>query len=169
MGPGTSAGGTVATGGTAIVPFNTSNSSPFGTILTIPTISASGSAQSVAVDPLQSGQTTPRLFYVGETLATGVPNTGGMRVFDFSTLATGLKEVSGSPFATAGLAPVSILPISTGNYVYVVDRQVSAGSAGGVSNTGVIAGFSISGSTGSYALAALGSNFTVGTNPVALA
>jgi hypothetical protein len=37
------------------------------------------------------------------------------------------------------------------------------------SDTGVIAGFTVSGSNGSYSVAALGSTFTVGTNPVALA
>lgn len=164
MGPGTSSGGANAAGGTAIVPFNTADTAaPFGTVSTLPTLNSSGSALSVAVDPLQSGQTTPRLFYVGETLASSGSNTGGLRVFDFGTLGSGLKEVTGSPFAIAGLAPSSILPISTGNYVYVVNRQTSSGS------TGVIAGFSISGTTGSYALSALGSTFPVGTNPVALA
>lgn len=146
------------------MPFTTSDTAaPFGTVSTLPTINSSGTALSVAVDPLQSGQTTPRLFYVGETLATSGSNTGGLRAFDFNTLGSGLKEVTGSPFAIAGLAPSSILPISTGSYVYVVNRQTSSGS------TGVIAGFSISGTTGSYTLSALGSTFTAGTNPVALA
>jgi 6-phosphogluconolactonase (cycloisomerase 2 family) len=153
-----------APGGTAIVPFNTANASPFGVVTRIPPVNSSvGSAISVAVDPLQSGQTAPRLFYIGETAATSGSNTGGLRAFDFSTLGSGLKEITGSPFAIAGLAPYSILPISTGNYVYVVNRQVSG------SNTGVIAGFSISSSSSTYTLTPLGSTFTVGTNPVALA
>jgi len=166
MGSGTNASGAATAGGTAFVPFDASNSAaPFGgTITTINTISASGSALSVAVDPLQSGQTSPRLFYVGETLATsGSSNTGGLRVFEFSTLGSGVKEISGSPFAIAGLAPYSILPVSTGNYVYVVNRQTSSGS------TGVIAGFSISASDSVYTLTALGSTFAAGTNSVALA
>ena len=164
MGSGTSASGAATAGGTAFVPFNASNSAaPFGAVTTIPTVSPSGSALSVAVDPVQSGQTTPRLFYVGETLATSGSNTGGLRVFDFSTLGSGLKEITGSPFSIAGLAPYSILPISTGNYVYVANRQTSSGS------TGVIAGFSISASDSVYTLTALGSTFNVGTNPMALA
>jgi 6-phosphogluconolactonase (cycloisomerase 2 family) len=165
MGSGTNSSGAATAGGTAIVPFNASNSTaPFGAVSTIPTVSPSGSALSVAVDPLQSGQTTPRLFYVGETEATsGSTNTGGLRVFDFGTLGSGLKEITGSPFSIAGLAPYSILPISTGNYVYVVNRQTSSGS------TGVIAGFSISASNSVYTLTPLGSTFNVGTNPVALA
>jgi 6-phosphogluconolactonase (cycloisomerase 2 family) len=47
--------------------------------------------------------------------------------------------------------------------VYVVNRQVSG------SSTGVIAGFSIASASSSYSLTALGSTFSVGTNPVALA
>ncbi|MGA2729566.1 MAG: hypothetical protein ABSE96_17300 [Terracidiphilus sp.] len=154
----------MGSGGTEAVPFNTGNAAPFGSVVIhIPTINSAGAALSVAVDPLQSGQTTPRLFYVGETVATSGSNSGGLRAFNFSTLGSGLKEISGSPFASAGLAPYSILPISTGNYVYVVNRQVSG------SSTGVIAGFSIASSSSSYSLTALGSTFSVGTNPVALA
>jgi 6-phosphogluconolactonase (cycloisomerase 2 family) len=145
--------------GTATIPFSGSNDSPFGAVSSIAPVNSAGAAISVAVDPLQSGQSTPRLFYVGETAATAAPNTGGLRAFNFSTL----KEISGSPFGSQGLAPYSILPISTGNYVYVVNRQVSG------SNTGVIAGYSIASSNSTYTLTALGSNFAVGTNPVALA
>ena len=61
-----------------------------------------------------------------------------MRAFDFASLGgTTVTEISGSPFASQGLAPYSILPLATGDYVYVVNRQVSG------SSTGVIAGFSI--------------------------
>jgi 6-phosphogluconolactonase (cycloisomerase 2 family) len=149
----------MGSGGTATIPFNSAGADPFGAVVTLPTVSAAGSALSVAVDPLQSGQTAPRLFYIGETVATSGSNSGGLRVFDFSTQ----KEITGSPFASQGLAPYSILPISTGNYVYVVNRQTSSGS------TGVIAGFSIASSNSVYSLTALGSNFAAGTNPVAMA
>jgi 6-phosphogluconolactonase len=158
----------MGTEGTAVIPFTTANADPFGGVGRIPPAGSGGQALSVAVDPLQSGQTTPRLFYVGETVATSGDNSGGLRVFNFSTLASGLKELSGSPLGISGLAPYSILPISTGNYVYVVSRTVS-NSSGVVSNTGVIAGFTVAGSSGVYSVTALGSTFAVGTNPVGLA
>jgi 6-phosphogluconolactonase (cycloisomerase 2 family) len=145
--------------GTATVPFTAADANPFGAVGKIAPVNSAGAAISVAVDPLQSGQTAPRLFYIGETAATSGSNTGGLRAFNFSTL----KEITGSPFGSQGLAPYSILPISTGNYVYVVNRQTSSGS------TGVIAGFSISSSSSTYSLTALGSNFAAGTNPVAMA
>jgi len=149
----------MGSGGTATIPFTAANADPFGTVGRIAVVNSAGAAISVAVDPILSGQTAPRLFYIGETAATTGSNTGGLRVFNFSTL----KEISGSPFGTQGLAPYSILPLSTGNYVYVVNRQVSG------SNTGVIAGYSIASSNSTYTLTALGSTFSVGTNPVALA
>ena len=153
----------MGTDGTAAIPFTTANANPFGGVARIAPVGSGGSALSVAVDPVQSGQTAPRLFYIGETAATSGANSGGLRVFNFSTLATGLKELSGSPLGISGLAPYSILPISTGNYVYVVSRQVSG------SDTGVIAGFTIAGSDNTFSATALGSTFTVGTNPVGLA
>ena len=142
------------TSGTAAIPFVPGNANPFGTVTTIPVKNSGGGAISVAVDP-QSG---PRLFYVGETVATSGSNTGGLRAFNFSDLT----EISGSPFATQGLAPYGILPKSTGDYVYVVNRQVSG------SFNGVIAGFTIATSGSSYSLTALSSTFSVGINPVAM-
>lgn len=145
-------------GGTATIPFNANNANPFGTVGTIGVKNAAGAALSVAFDPVPSGGTAPRLFYVGETVATSGSNTGGLRAFNFSTR----QEISGSPFAIGGLAPYSILPFSTGGYVYVVSRQTSSGS------TGVIAGFSVTESNSAFALTALGSTFNAGTNPQAL-
>jgi 6-phosphogluconolactonase (cycloisomerase 2 family) len=148
----------MGSGGTATVPFNAANTNPLGTAGNIALKNSAGAALSVAVDP------TNRLLYVGETVATTGTNTGGLRtgglrVFDFPAFT----ELANSPYAISGLAPYSILPISTGDYVYVVNRQVSG------SSTGVIAGFSITDTSGVYSLTALGSTFTVGTNPVALA
>jgi len=140
-------------GGTAMIPFSSGNADPFGAVSTIPVQNAAGAALSVAVDP------SSRLLYVGETVATSGSNTGGLRAFTLSTL----KELTGSPFSSQGLAPYSILPISTGDYVYVANRQVSG------SSTGVIAGFSVSSTNSVYALTALGSTFQAGTNPEALA
>jgi hypothetical protein len=98
--------------------------------------------------------TAPRLFYIGETVATSGSNSGGLRAFNFSTL----KELTGSPYAIGGLAPYSILPLTTGDYVYVASRQTSSGSAG------VIAGFSITTTNSVFSLTALGSTFAAGAN-----
>lgn len=145
--------------GTATIPFNASNNNPFGSVGRInPANINAGASLSVAFDPVLSGSTTSRLFYIGETAATSGSNTGGLRAFNFSTV----KEISGSPFAIGGLAPYSILPFSTGQYVYVVSRQTASGS------TGVIAGFSIAVTNGTPALTALGKTFAAGTNPQGL-
>ncbi len=149
----------MGTGGTATLPFTASSSSPLGAVSTFGVLGNGGAAISVAVDPLgQPGQTVPRVFYIGETAAVSGSNSGAMRVFNFSTLT----EISGSPYASQGLAPYWILPKSSGDYVYAVNRQTNSGS------TGVIAGFSIAASGSSYALTSLGSTFTAGTNPQAM-
>jgi hypothetical protein len=140
-------------GGTAVIPFNAANANPFGVVSAIAVKNIAGAALSVAVDP------SSRLLYVGETAATSGSNTGGLRAIDLSTF----KEISGSPFASGGLAPYDILPVQSGGFVYVVNRQVSG------SSTGQIAGFSVTGTSGAYSLTALTSTFAVGTNPVALA
>ena len=149
-------------GGTEAIAFNagaSANTDPFGSSTHIPLVNSAGAALSVAVDP----DSTRRLFYIGETAATSATNSGGLRAFQFSSLGGTLTEVSGSPFPTSGLAPYSILPIASGDYVYVVNRQI------GGSTTGVIAGFSIASGNSTYALTSLGNTFSVGTNPVALA
>jgi hypothetical protein len=148
----------MGSGGTATIPFNTNNANPLGKVGNIPVKNAAGAAISAAVDPITSGATAPRLFYVGETVASSGTNTGGLRVFNFGTL----QEISGSPFGINGLAPFSILPFSTGDYVYVLSRQTSA------SSSGVIAGFSISATNGALALTALGSTFAAGISPQAM-
>jgi hypothetical protein len=145
-------------GGTATIPFNPANSNPFGAVGNIGVKNAAGAALSVAFDPVPSGGTAPRLFYIGETVATSGSNTGGLRAFTFSAR----QEITGSPYAIGGLAPYSILPFSSGDFVYVASRQTSSGS------TGVIAGFSVSNTNNAFALTALGSSFGAGTNPQAL-
>ncbi|MGB6191535.1 MAG: beta-propeller fold lactonase family protein [Terracidiphilus sp.] len=149
----------MGTGGTATLPFNAASSNPLGAVSTIGVAGTGGAALSVAVDPLGiPGQTTPRVFYIGETAAVSGSNSGAVRVFNFSTLT----EVSGSPYASQGLAPYWILPKSRGDYVYAVNRQTSSGS------TGVIAGYSIATSGSSYALTPFGSTVNAGTNPQAM-
>lgn len=145
----------IGTGGTALVPFTSGNKNPFGSVSTIATKSANGTgaALSVAVDP------TNRLFYIGETAATSGTNAGGMRVFNFKTFV----ELSNSPYASGGNAPYSILPIASGGYVYVANRQTASGT------DGLIKGFSVAYSSPTYTLTALGSTFSAGTYTVALA
>ncbi|WP_420237252.1 beta-propeller fold lactonase family protein [Telmatobacter bradus] len=142
----------MGSGGTACIPFTTGNTNPFGSVSTISTVSTSGAALSVAVDP------DDRLLYIGETSATSSSNSGGLRVFKYSTLT----ELSGSPYATGGLAPYSILPEAGGEYVYVANRQTNS------SSTGLIEGYTISSSSSTYTLASMSSNFTAGTHTVGL-
>jgi len=146
----------LGTGGTAVVPFTAGNTSPFGTVGNIGVKGSGGAALSVAVDP------SSRLFYIGETVATSGSETGGVRAFTFASLPS-VAELSGSPYTSKGLAPYSILPISTGDYIYVANRQTSS------SSSGVIAGFSFTSSSSTYSLTALSGTVTAGTHPVGLA
>ena len=124
---------------------------------TLPVVATSGSALAVAVDP----GTTPRLFYVGETLGSG-GNTGGLRVFNYSSLGTSaLTQVSGSPFASGGLSPNYILPDASGDYVYVANGA-------GPSTAGNITGFTITASGTTYSVASTTST-AAGVLPLAMA
>lgn len=142
--------------GTEIIPFTSGNNTPFGTPLLEQTANAAGAALSVAVDP--SG----RLFYIGETAATSGTNTGGLRVFNYSTRA----EATGSPFATGGLGPYAIVPTSYGAnkglYVYAANRTVSN------STTGNIAGFSVTTTGTTSSLTPLSPTASAGITPLGL-
>ena len=143
-------------GGTIVVPFTFGNSNPLGSKATvIATINSNGSAQSVAVDP------TNRLFYIGETLANSAGNSGGLRVFNYSSLSGALTQASGSPIASGGLSPNAILPIASGDYVYVANGQGNTGS-------GNVTWFPISASGTTYTIAA-GSTISAGIVPMGLA
>ncbi len=149
---------TMGSSGTEIVNFTAANTSPFGTTVTnIPVKNSAGAAWSVAVDP------NNRMYYIGETAATSGSNTGGLRVFSYSSG----KEVSGSPYSSGGLAPYSILPLQYGtyggSYVYVANYTASG------SSTGTIAGFAVTATGTNYSLTALGSNAAGGKNTIALA
>jgi hypothetical protein len=151
-------------GGTLVVPFNAAvatGGNPLSTKgTTIPVAATSGQALSVAVD----AGITPRLFYVGETLASG-GTTGGLRVFNYSSLgSTALTQATGSPIASGGLAPNYILPASGGDYVYVANGT-------GASSAGNITGFTVTASTAAtpvYTIAA-GSSTAAGVQPLAMA
>jgi hypothetical protein len=147
-------------GGTAVISFNSSNAAPLAnSASTIAVANTGGSALSVAVDPSSS----PRLFYIGETLGDSAGTSGGLRVVNYSSLGAsgGLTQVSGSPFASGGLAPNTILAIASGDYVYV-------GNGTGPTSAGNIAGFSITSSGGTYTAAA-GSTVAAGVQPYGLA
>jgi len=147
------------TGGTLVVPFTAGNANPLGSsALVIPVANSGGAALSVAVDP------TDRLFYIGETQA--VSASGGLRVFNYSSLGTGTPrssptQITGSPIASGGLSPNAILPIASGEYVYVANGQGNTGS-------GNVSWFPITASGTTYTIAS-GSKITAGIVPISLA
>lgn len=142
------------TGGTAIVPFN--SSAPFPatgvTYAHIPVANSGGSAISVAVDPGGS----PRLYYIGEVLGDSATASGGLRVLTYASLGSAPRQATGSPIASGGLAPNFILPISSGDYVYVAD------------GAGSITGFAVTGSGSAYTVATV-DTVTAGDDPLGMA
>jgi hypothetical protein len=153
----------LGTGGTVIVPFNAAaatGTNPFGSkYTTIGVANTGGSALSVAVDP----GATPRLFYVGEVLGDTAGTSGGLRIFNYSSLGGTLTQATGSPIASGGLAPNFVLPASTGNYVYVANGQgTSAGN---------IAGFTITASSATPAVYTIATDTTTaaGEQPLGMA
>jgi 6-phosphogluconolactonase (cycloisomerase 2 family) len=116
-------------GGTEAVHFNPANANPFGTSGTISLLNSNGGDNTVAVDP------SNRLLYVGESAAVTGTQTGGLRAFTIA--GNGVTEISGSPYASQGTGPSSILPSADGNYVYVANQSVSS------SSTDNIASFSV--------------------------
>lgn len=147
----------LGTGGTIIVPFASGSSNPLGSSAsTVSVLHSGGSAFSVAVDP------TSRVFYIGETLANSSSTSGGLRVFNYSSISSGsLTEASGSPIASGGLAPNAILPIATGDYVYVANGT-------GNTSSGNVTWFPITASGSTYTIAS-GSTIASGIDPVGLA
>lgn len=150
-------------GGTIVVPFNAAAASgvnPFGSkATTIAVANANGSALSVAVDP----GANPRLFYIGETLANSAGNSGGLRIFNYSSLGSTLTQATGSPIASGGLSPDFILPDSSSDYVYVANGQgTSAGN---------IAGFTLTASSATPAVYTVATDTTTaaGAQPLGMA
>jgi hypothetical protein len=147
----------IGTAGTLVVPFTAGALGTSAT--TIPVAHALGAALSVAVDP------TNRLFYIGETLGNSAGTSGGLRVFNYSSLGGTLTQATGSPLSSGGLAPNAILPIASGDDVYVANGA-------GTSSSGTIQGFAVSAagtaSAPSYKVAT-GSSTGTGIQPVGLA
>lgn len=150
----------LGTAGTIVVPYV---SGAFGTTYTsIPVQHSLGSDLSVAVDPVTSTNSTPRLFYIGETLGNSSGSSGGLRVFNYDSLGTGsLTQVSGSPFSTGTSAPNAILAESTGSYVYVANGN-------GLATAGNISWFTIA-TSGSTDAVTAGSSVASGVQPLGLA
>jgi hypothetical protein len=135
------------------VTFSSGGSNPFGAEQNFPVVNSAGAAVSVAVASDNS------LVYIGETAAiSGPKNTGGVRAFYYSTMT----EISGSPYASGGLGPYSILPLSNGS-VYVANRTVSG------SSNGNITGFSVVTDGSTYSLSPLSTTASAGVQPVGIA
>jgi hypothetical protein len=140
-------------GGTIAVPFNSSNPLPSSvSATTIGVATSGGLALSVAVDP----SSTPRLFYIGETLGDAAKTSGGLRAFNYSSLPA-KSEISSSQIASGGLQPTFILPVASPSDVYVAN------------GSGTITGFAVSGSSTSGYTLTTGSNVTAGTQPAGMA
>jgi hypothetical protein len=146
--------------GTEVVPSNAANTDPLpasGNIL-IAVKNAGSAALSVAVDP------SSQLFYIGETLGISASvNTGALRAFSYSSLSGTLSEITGSPFASGGLTPISILPAASGTVVYVANATASS------SSNGSITGFAVSVNGSSYSLAQVSGSPSVGITPAGMA
>lgn len=145
----------MGTGGTAVIPFTSGNTKPFGVVAKVSVKNSLGGDNAVAVAPDNS------LLYVGETAAVSSTQSGGLRVFTIGS--SGVTEISGSPYSTGGTGPSSILP--TTSYVYVANSAVSG------SKTGNISGFSVTTSgttTITYSLTAI-NTVSAGTQTESLA
>ena len=142
--------------GTKEFSFSSSSSIPLGSSATASIGLKGSSALSVAVDP------SDRLVYVGETAVTTGSNSGGLRAFSLNVSTGALSEISVSPLSSGGLGPYSILPKSTGDYIYVANWT-------GQSTDGSIASFKITASGSSYTLTKLSSTAATGIRPMSLA
>jgi 6-phosphogluconolactonase len=114
--------------GTQAFSFTTGNAAPLGkgSNAIKPTNKSAGAAVAVAVDPQN------RFLYIGETVAfpSSTTNSGGLRIFAIS--GNTLTEPTTSPYPSGGTGPHSILPKSTGDYVYVANwAGTSAGNVTG--------------------------------------
>lgn len=138
----------MGSGGTAVIPFNSGNTNPFGTVATFKVKNSAGADNTIAVDPQN------RLLYVGETAAVSGTQSGGLRVFTIgssgvSEIAFGSTDSAGKayPYSTGGTGPTAIVP--TNGFVYVSNGAVSG------SSNGNITGFSVNISGSTYTLGAV--------------
>ena len=122
----------MGSGGTEVIHFNPASTNPFtSSVGTINPVSSEGGDSTVGVDP------SNRLLYVGETAAVSGTQTGGLRVF---TIASGgVTQLAGSPYASGGTGPTSILPTANGNFVYIANQSVSGSADGNITGFSVTA------------------------------
>ncbi len=147
----------LGTGGTIIVPFTAANANPLAS--TASTIGVLNTWRFCCRWPWTPSN---RLFYIGETLANSSASSGGLRVFNYSSLGTGtLTQATGSPIASGEKAPNAILPLASGEYVYVANGS-------GDTSSGNIAWFPITASGTTYTIAS-GSTIATGIVPIGLA
>lgn len=141
----------LGSGGVELVAFNPASANPFGGTAHINLVNSSGGANTIAVDP------SNRLLYVGESDALSATQSGGLCVYAIS--ASGATALSGSPYASGGTGPSSILPSANGNYVYIANQSVSGSSTDNITSFSVTAtalaqiGTATAGPTGQIALA----------------
>ena len=122
----------MGSGGTDVIHFNPASANPFtSSVGTISPVSSEGGDSAVAVDP------SNRLLYVGETAAVSGTQTGALRVFTIGT--GGVTQLSGSPYASGGTGPTSILPTANGSYVYIANQSVSGSADGNIQGFSVTA------------------------------
>jgi DNA-binding beta-propeller fold protein YncE len=146
--------------GTVVVPFSAASTNPLPALASVPIAvkGAAGAAVSVAVDPAN------RLLYIGETSgASGTAAMGILRAFVYSSISSTPFEVTGSPYTSSGLAPVSILPSVSGANVYV------ANSTGSSTTAGNIAAFAVTVAGSAYSLTALSGQVATGISPSGIA
>jgi 6-phosphogluconolactonase len=115
-----------------------------------PTNTSSGTAISVATDP-QS-----RFLYIGEIASNSTANSGGLRVFTI-TGGTLAELNASSPSSSGGVAPNFILPVASGDFVYVANGE-------GAGNPGNVTGFAVTASGIST-----GSTVAAGDQPLGMA
>jgi 6-phosphogluconolactonase (cycloisomerase 2 family) len=152
----------LGTAGTVIVPFASSGGVTAGNYTPqIKVLNNGGAALSVAVDPITTTNTSSRLLYIGETLATST-TSGGLRAIDYSTVGTGSPaDITGSPFSISGaVAPNFIFPLPTADYVYVANGN-------GSTSAGNIAWYSITGSGSSTEFTFI-NTVSAGVQPIGL-
>lgn len=146
--------------GTVVIPFSAASTNPLPALAGVPIAvkNVAGVALSVAVDPAN------RLLYIGETAGTsGTAATGILRAFLYSSIGGTPVEAAGSPYASGGLAPVSILPNASGANVYV------ANSTGSNSTVGNLAAFAVNVAGSAYSLTALTGQVATGISPSGIA
>jgi 6-phosphogluconolactonase (cycloisomerase 2 family) len=144
--------------GTETFPFASGNKTPIGNPLTLnKPYNSAGASVAVAFDP-QS-----RYLYVGETAAfpTSSTGTGALRAFSIAS-GSPVEFTYSAPYSSGtGSGPHAILPISTGDYVYVANWNGTS--------TGNITGFQVVTSGTSPSLSVQNSPATAGSEPAGLA